>query len=324
MNKKYIEEIDDLNANEQIHEPSVKKPKNIRRIMRTFFIGFLSVLCLVGIVLIHKLHKDSQKHPSTGVTHFNRIVNTKLPVLAQPIKSISSSVKSLETVNQPAFPVTQEPAFLSPTPSAPSSDNISELTTPTDTPAVALPVSDKTDAKQVAIPVKKTDYTLQSALIFKEHFLKGLPCVQDYQRLLSAQYKTPEMMTVLNNLSPYCASETGVRQNIKDIFLKEKKRSLIAGYEMKNAKWLAYVKALVVSVIEIRKLNPTTSKPKDIIYQAQNELYHQNIRQAVALLKTLPPHMQDAMSHFFREADIYIRADDSLNKLILSFEHAGE
>lgn len=323
MSKKYIEEIDELNANEHIHENTPKKTKNIRRVVRIFFIGFLSVLCIIGIVLIHKLHKDAQKNPSSTVTRFNRIVQSKMPSLTPTGKGLVLSDKSSNAVSPKSFSVPTEPVFV-PSDNIPiQSAALPELTPTSDVISDVQP-SDVQEKAVVNVSRQKSDYTLHQALMFKEHFLKGQTCTQDYQQLMNTQYKTPEMLTVLNNLSPYCANTASARQNIKHVFLKEKKRALIAGYEMKDVQWVAYVKALVVSVIEIRKLNPTTSKPKDIIYQAQNELYHQNIRQAVALLKTLPPHMQDAMSHFFREADIYIRADDSLNKLILSFESAGE
>ncbi|MBR4932273.1 MAG: hypothetical protein IKZ02_04525, partial [Alphaproteobacteria bacterium] len=149
-------------------------------------------------------------------------------------------------------------------------------------------------------------------------------CYADYQELMRIADKTPQMKEVLNNLSPYCMRLIPANVAVKNAFLKNKRQALVAMYQAKSPLWLSYLKTVLVYLVEIRKLNPTTSRPKDLLYKVQNEIYQNNIIQADKLAKQLPMHMQRALPDFFREAEIYLRAEESLNKLILSFEKEGK
>ena len=142
--------------------------------------------------------------------------------------------------------------------------------------------------------------------------------------MLNTTHKTALTDDVLNNLSPYCLSNQSAIKNVKDAFLKNKKKALIVYYKENNPTWIAYLKAIPASLVEIRKINPTEDTPKDLIYKAQNEIDSQNISKAIDLITKLPLTMQQKMTDFYREAAIYNRAKNSIDQLILSFEVKGE
>ncbi len=320
MNKsKYVEEIEELNASDSSEQKPTKKSS--RKSLKTIFIVILFILCVMGLAMIHKLRKEASV-TLLPKTQMSSILNRKMPLLNTPKqtpveKTVTDSGSGDTTISE------TKPDIPSNKTAAPIEQPITGIIVPipaeSDKVAMTVPVTTPTITSKPSF-----DYTLNDAITFKEHFLKGLPCESDYNKLLSARYKSSETQEVLNNLLPYCNGQQNTITNIRNVFLKNKKQALIAGYKEKSPKWIAYVKAVLVSVIEIRKLNPTTGKPKDIIYKAQNELYKQNIDGAAKLLRTLPAVMQEQMSDFFREAEIYVRADNSLNKLILSFENKGE
>ena len=325
MNKnKYMDEIEELNTNDIASAEPIRKKKSGHKTVKSFFIIVLSVLCVVGIVLIHKLHNEAVTNTSRP-SRVGRIMtpgrtNTSAAVSSTPLTPESST--DFHTGSDIS-------ASILPT----SAESVKDSLTLTETKQTLFEKSETSSV--LAQPIQsiqpivsdtsvQSNYSLHDALIFKEHFIKGMSCNSDYNKLMSASKKTPYMQSVLNNLSPFCLGKDLPLHNIRETFLKDKKRALIADYQSKNPQWLAYIKALFVSVIEIRRLNPISTKPKDIIYKAQNELYHHNIIQAEKLLRTLPIIMQESMNGFFREAEIYMRADESLNELILSFEGKGE
>lgn len=321
MNKnKYMDEIEELNVQDIASESSSHTKKSSRKTIKSFFIIILSILCIIGIVLIHKLHNESITHSSVQ-TRVSRIMSPRRTLTTPSSASLpSSTVSHFETetnLNPTVLPTpgvsNETTALVLPETTTLSTDRAETSATPIASVGIEIPETDI-----------KPNYSLRDALIFKEHFLKGITCNADYNKLMAVPNKTRRMQSVLNNLSPFCSGKDLALDNIREAFLKDKKRALIANYQAKNPQWLAYIKALFVSVIEVRRLNPTSTKPKDIIYKAQNELYRQNIAQAEKLLRTLPIPMQEAMNDFFREAEIYMRADESLNELILSFEGKGE
>lgn len=319
---KYIEEIEELNTADVSQNERLRRKQNNRKIIKSVFILFLSVLCVTGLVLIHKLHIDARSNSEPRV-RFSRMTAPKMPS-ANTSNMVNSFANGMaESIEAPKpFQIEKEtPAVLNDlsarTEAVLSLSETDKEIAKTEKASSSLPL--KTEKEQL-----KSDYTLKEALLFKEHFLKGDSCESDYQRLIQATHKTSQMKTVLNNLSMYCIGKTLTLQKMRETFLKDKKKALIAEYRQKGPYWVAAVKALLVSVVEIRKLHPTTSRPKDILYKAQNELYRQNIGQADRLLRTLPIVMQEAMADFFREAGLYSRADESLSELIMSFEQKGE
>ncbi len=321
MNKnKYVDEIEELNATDTMERQT--KKKSSRQTFKTLFIIILFILCVLGVTRIVKLHKEAA-NTLTERPQVNSVMPRKMPLL-NATKSLTNAPASYIEIaeKKPTTSSLNTPVLTQTKPVEVKPEPVLEKSVDIVAPMPSAPITSilpSTPTKPVVI-----GYTLQDALTFKDNFSKGNSCETDYQKLLVSPYKTQAMQNVLNNLSPYCSSQADALANIRTIFLKNKKQALIAGYKANSPKWIAYIKAILVSTVEIRKLNPKTSKPKDIIYKAQNELYRKNVYQAEKLLRTLPAVMQEQMTDFFREADIFIRANNSLNELILSFDKKGE
>lgn len=336
MNKnKYMDEIEELNSQDTSSPELARKKQSGRKAVKSLFIFVLSVLCVIGIILIHRLHKDAVID-TTNKIRINRMtqprkVHSQNPVLS-PVSTVADTTSSarMSAEKKPVASIGQIPAEVRAErfPQKPMPTLQQATSTADEIPADVSPDSISETVMgitpTIGITVAKSNYSLRDALMFKEHFLKGLSCESDYRKLMNATHKTRQMQSTLNYLSPFCSDRGDMFADIRATFLQNKREALIAMYKLQNPAWLAYIKALFVSVIEVRRLNPKSTKPKDIIYKAQSELYHQNITKAETLLRALPQPMQDAMSDFFREAEIYMRADESLNKLILSFERQGE
>lgn len=310
---KYLEEIDEIGTRETGSEETPTKQKSTRRILKSFLIMVLTALCVVGLILIKKVNQKTHADTLTAPQTINNIISKKIPLLKkEPVKN-ATNTSFIETIpNAPTIPTVSPSA---PVNTISTLDNSSTLVTVSDKPK-----EDLIPEPEPIVIDTKTNYTLSQALAFKENFLNGHSCRNNYLALTDSTNKTPEMLKAINNLSPYCLNHQNAAENVKKAFLKNKRNALVAMYQEKSPLWLSYLKTIPVYLIEIRKLNPTGSKPKDLIYKAQNELYQNNIEQADKILKQLPENMQSAMLDFFREAELYLRADKSLTSLILSFE----
>lgn len=307
---KYMEEFDEIDNRGHGADETPTRKKSTRRIFKMISIIILSVLCVTGGVLIHKLNnRQAQGYESASL---NKLLIRKQPAdktavrpsLSDPAPKVKQPLNSTDKteISEVAEELTKPLSNMNLLPQAGIHENVQ---------SIGVPI----------IPVKSpAEYTLAQALKFKEHFLTGLSCQSDYQALAMVKNKTPVMREVLNGLAPYCRHEVSALDNVKTAFVANKRKALVMMYQEKSPRWISYLKSVVVYLIEIRKLNPTSSRPKDILYKAQNEVYHNNIVKATVLLKQLPPQMQNAMPDFFREAEIYLQADNSLNELILSFE----
>lgn len=303
---KYMEEIDEIDSREHDGDVVPTRKKSTRRILKSILIIILSVLCVTGGVLIHKL--NNQQVQTYRPTQFNTALSQKMsgkttvqPKLSDPAPKMKSTAADISLQEEQALDKEVVPELMK----------------------ASAPVNAANSEQQSLTALRKKEYGMAQALLFKEHFLTGLSCREDYQTLSAVQHKTPVMREVLNGLAPYCRHEVSALENVKEAFVNNKRKALVMMYQEKSPHWISYLKSVLVYLIEIRKLNPASSRPKDILYKAQNELYHNNIVKATLLLKQLPPIMQEAMPDFFRESEIYLRADKSLNELILSFEKEG-
>lgn len=362
-----IKENDDLEemTERDTDEEQYSEETPLRKTLKSILITILSILCITGGVLIHKIHSLSTKnYPYTSIStnHTQKQTHhTTPPLVKAPISNhseiTSDSVLSLQqdkpklkeldnssvlTVAKAEIPTINEnimPTALSvlpetdtpPTTPILKSDETNEKISQSQEISLDDLNNDQNKALSAKIQSKKIvsqgqleGFTLGDALLFKEHFLTEESCFDDYQKLLHASGKTPEALDVLNNLSPYCLTNQPPVKNVRDAFLQDKKKALIVSYREKNPFWIAYLKAIPASIIEIRKINPTTNKPKDILYKAQNEINRQNVSKAVDYVTQLPLPMKLVMKDFYHEAAIYNRAENSIDMLILSFEYKGE
>ncbi|MBQ8558168.1 MAG: hypothetical protein IJ440_05190 [Alphaproteobacteria bacterium] len=311
---KYMDEIDELGNREGVADETPTKGHSTRKLLRMTSIVALSVLCITGGVLIHQLnHEKNKQHMER--TPINHMIAKKMPLIKkEPIPSfpvpetMTDSPLLPATASEPIISYKPEPVRI-----IPNETDVSDVT------------ENRVENQQIVVSSSAdSGYTMRQALMFKDRFLTGSSCYTDYQALMRIANKTPQMKEVLNNLSPYCLRLIPANESVKNAFLKNKRQALVAMYQAKSPLWLSYLKTVLVYLVEIRKLNPTTSRPKDLLYKVQNEIYQNNITQADKLAKQLPIHMQRALPDFFREAEIYLRAEESLNKLILSFGKEGK
>ncbi len=318
------DEIEKLNDHFSNSEDAPTHSKGVSRILKPTLITILSLLCLTGGIVLHKLHKtdgetlSTKKYESYSVsTSLNLLKeNTAIPS-DNPLKSSTTlstltSLSPVKTVPDPLLIENETPM-----------NTLAEKTdvTPTTLETSPLPIE---TAKPVSQPSFLDGFTLGDALKFKENFLAENDCSSDYQKLLNVPNKTTQALAVLNDLSPYCLHNQKPVQNVLEAFLKDKKEAIIAFYKHNNPAWLAYLKSIPISLIEIRRINPIKNSPKNILYKAQNALISQNVENAVNLVTQLPLYMQQKMDAFYREASIYNRSLQSLDQLILSFERKGE
>ncbi len=318
------DDLEDMTENEMPEEDIVPERHNLKRTLKNIVITILSLLCITGGVLIHKIHSLSieRNHYNSSVTIQkkkgllpNQGVIQSQPETIHPITPMVLSPTVTPTSIPEATSSETEKESISSTAEVPV-NQVMEETTPPNTTTEKQP--------ETIITATSNTFSLRDALLFKEHFLTEESCFNDYQKLLNTPNKTQEALNVLNDLSPYCLTNQQPVDNVREAFLENKKRALIVSYKEKNPSWLAYIKAIPASIIEIRKVNPLKNKPKDILYKAQNEIYRQNVSKAVDFINQLPLSMQKEMKDFFREAAIYTRAKNSIDMLILSFEYKGE
>lgn len=318
--KKELNEIEGITESLS-NETTTGRPSGISRIIKPTLITVLAALCLVGGIVLHKMHtlEQTSKPLKSPV-----IATKKLNILSQPSSfqsqnnSIDLSVQSTPFIN----PVRIQSQSANEV--VPKQENIDTQTNEPITNELSLNSPSSTTQEEPQQQTQMDGFTLLDALQFKEHFLTETSCYEDYQKLLNASYKSIFATDVLNNLSPYCLSHQSAVENVKNAFLKNKKKAIIAYYKENNPNWIAYLKAIPATLIEIRKINPIDDTPKDILHRAQNEIYKQNISQAVDYVTKLPLLMQQKMTDFYREAAIYNRAKNSIDQLILSFENKGE
>lgn len=312
--KKETEEINQITESLSSSTATKARSKSLSRIVKPVLITSLAALCLTGGIVLHKIHTiEKQRTTQKTVKTFKQEKPFQLGVSKTnrqpaPIKILNETLQ-VEGIEQtkPLKPAENKPL------------DINEIAA-TEQPAL----KDTPLLQEQNKSIQEIGFSLADALLFKEHFLTEESCFEDYQKLLSTTHKTALTDDVLNNLSPYCLSNQSAIKNVRDAFLKNKKKALIIYYKENNPSWLAYLKAIPASLVEIRKINPTEDTPKDLIYKAQNEIDSQNISKAIDLITKLPLTMQQKMTDFYREAAIYNRAKNSIDQLILSFEIKGE
>ena len=312
--KKDDEELNQITESLSHDTDTPPRPKGFTRFLKPILITVLSVLCLLGGIVLHKTPSREKEYTQPIVAYQPITKQNQLNILSKKVTEQKTNTNLAIVKSVPATtPEKKEMGSL---------DNTILTTgdTKSETQDIIQTSSNETPVKTQ----QPIGFTLKEALDFKEHFLTEDSCHTDYQKLLNLSDKTKEVVDVLNDLAPYCLSNQKPVKNLREAFLKDKKEALIVYYKENNPAWLAYLKAIPASLIEIRKINPQANKPKDILYKAQNEILSQNVSKAIEYVTMLPLSMQRKMNNFYREAAIYNRAKNSLDQLILSFEIKGE
>ncbi len=316
--KKETDEINQMTESLSNNKPTKARSKSLSRNIKPILITILAVLCLTGGIVLHKIHAFEKQYTNQKTNHIYK--KEKKPQLN--LSQNQNTHKQIKLFDQTPSPIENTPLAID----QKSDKNLLTTKTSTEDQHIETKTSETPliNLNEETKNAQLIGFSLADALLFKEHFLTEESCYEDYQKLLNASNKSNLENDVLNNLSPYCLSNQSAIKNVQDAFLKNKKKALIVYYKENNPSWIAYLKAIPASLIEIRKINPTENTPKDILYKAQNEIDSQNISKSIDLITKLPLSMQQKMTDFYREAAIYNRAKNSIDQLILSFEVKGE
>ncbi len=285
---------------------------------RRLIVTVLSVLFVIGGVLILRLHRPAPVAPKPTVS-----VTMKRPAPVQiPAQIVTEPTPVIETPvvePAPAAENTIEPApFLDPiVQTMPEPEEIipeipaEPVTEPVEQP---LPQALQEHAKLAAGTAKLGDI-----LALRDNFTNNDSCTDGYEKLLTLEPRTPLLQNAMDALAPICTKKEPVMSALTHTFSKAKKRAVMAYYKAKYPRWW-FIKAIPVSVIEIRRLNPRNYRPMDKMHRAHNALIRQDIDQAIRFVNELPPLMRAQMDDFVAAAQAYNNARAGLDAVILSFE----
>lgn len=240
----------------------------------------------------------------------------------QPVDKISSEqgTETQKALND--FPLLNNPQSVTDKSSVASNETVSQQN----------PLNpDLSDSTLETIPQTEGTQTssaptisLRDVLLLRDRFLNGEPCFEEYEKINALENKNQKIQDVLNTLAPYCLSHLKAVPELEKTFRQDKKQAVITYYHVTEPRFIAYLKAIPTYLIDIREINPKGNTPIETLDKIHNEIEKQNIEKALALTDTLPDYMKSALSSFHREAQIYLRAKKSVEKLVLSFEAQGE
>ncbi len=311
-----------------VEEMKTPQTVSVKQLMKSMFIIILSLLCVVGGLLIYQLHTRLEKArpilpgDEPEMTFPEPDTEVPLTLSAEPAVSDIPVDTVLETTDTtPTEPdiVVPTPAVSEPTEPAanvqPEATLAQEESLPTETPAEPV--------EAAPLPTPEQPYfTLQDALALRDHLYRGEACRSDFQKLLQSKVQNGAWHKMIEHLTPVCAQDKPL--HLHTLFRKERKQAVIMYYQMNNPWWLAYLKAIPATLVEVRRLNPTTQTPMDLLSAAENALLQDDIQGALQFIQKLPQPMQAKFTDFKAKADLYLAAQNEVSSLILSFERKGK
>ena len=268
----------------------------VRHFMRSAFLLGLVLICIVVGILFHRLNNpiypnqavsqvQGSKPISVPVKKSEKPVRVKLP---RPIRE-ASMIDELPPT-QPADPIiNRSPATIEPL-----------------NHAIAT-VQSKNEAP----------LSLITALQLRDKLAMGESCQQDVESLLNAPTATAQPL--LEKLIPVCV-QNDFWKTLEKTFQRDKQEALITYYHLNNPMWLAYIKSFLVRMIDIQRIHPTKMRPKDFLAQAQEAMIQHRLDAVIANIQKLPPVLQAHFRDFLKQAQTYLAAQETVEKIILSFD----
>jgi len=186
---------------------------------------------------------------------------------------------------------------------------------------VTLPVPQDPIAEP-AVKAVESSLKFEDALKLRDHLVMGESCLDDLKVIMKTPAPTEEKEALIEKLMPVCTARSAFG-TLEDTFYKNRKKALMTYYRLNNPLWLAYLKTLGASLVDVRQLNPSKEKPKDIISMAQNALMMKNLKETVQKIQKLPPEIQSDFADFIDQAQTYLAAQEAAENLILSFGRKG-
>lgn len=305
---------------------------SVKHFSKSVVIVLLSFFCIFIGMLIYQVSQPNDDLKSVRKEQTRPVVaNLKGQNTPPAFRRSEMMIKKGETPKNDNTP-TIEKAPLNPVKedvsdtltTGPLSVNEPEPATVGDTPVLTqkedIPANPTLLTSKVSVPT----LAFEEALLLRDHLNTGKSCLSDFKKVMKAEFRSKEEKEQLvEKLMPVCTARS-VFQNIEDTFYKNRKKALMTYYRLNNPLWLAYVKTILVRLVDMRKLNPNTEKPKDMISSAQNALHMKNLDMALQTVLKLPPAIQKDFRDFIGEAETYLGAQKEVENLILSFGQKGE
>ncbi len=292
-----------------VNEIKAPTPRSFRRFFKSVLVVFLSVLCVGAGVLIYQMHhRLDQFHPILPTLR-----PTPLAPLSHQSEPASPSINQVATESNRVLPNVEKQL---------SESKVVRINAKDTTVTVIKqdPVANIEKQSETSLPV----FTLRNALTLRDHLNSAVSCREDLQTLLKSRIPGDEWNSMVEKLTPICVTDETIMTEMNTLFRRNKKRAVIAYYHKNNPWWLAYLKAVSVAIIEIRRINPQTETPSDILSVAQNQLAQRDIGRTADLIRKLPSEMQTAFQLFLDKADNYKAAQQEVDRLILLFERKGK
>ncbi|MGN1063618.1 MAG: hypothetical protein ACI4QM_04785 [Alphaproteobacteria bacterium] len=283
-------------------------------------------------------NRQADKHPTTDADKplIKDKAATSLTLQQKPIKTVVE-VTEFKDTSLPVQPDKNTPipvAQVIKTPLQPTtatditehkSDPIASDTTKTtvkneESGSAPTEIQSADDTLPDTKPKTRSDYTLQDALIFRDHFLSEQSCANDFRKLILTDVKTFQMQEVITKTSYFCLSEPTVSDDLTAAFATAKKKALIRYYENQQPAWKGKIRAFLSSLIKVRNLNPTGSQVPDLLDKAHNALDGKNMTLCLETLNYLPETIKPIFARFSADAVRYTDAAGALDALILSYE----
>ena len=347
MTQSDAQPVSETTASTSQSEKHPKKPFSLRKTLRSVLITILSVLCIIGGVLIHKLHsKGMAAYPTFKRTEATRpalmvpsvmLTPTPKPILdsetdvsdEQPItiSSMATPPSTTDKARHLADDIADEFATLSPASDTPSDTADLSLISSDEPKAITpspLPATEKQPPSITRPLLKNHAVPLNAVLKLQHDFYHTASCRNAFDVLQSKVGDDLKARQVVVDLSAFCAEPGSAKKRLKTLFLKDKKQGLYAYYHQSHAPWYAYVRALLIDLIDVHEINPKGETPPELIDRAQTAIDQGNIAEALRILTALPFELKAEFASFFREAAAFVRAEESLKALILSYEKQGE
>lgn len=294
-----------------VNEIKAPTPRSFRRFFKSVLVVFLSVLCVGAGVLIYQIHhRLDQFHPILPTLR-----PAPLAPLSQRPEPATPSINQTATESNRVLPNAEKQL-------SESKQGLARITSE-DTAVTVIepdPAANIEKQPEPSLPV----FTLRDALTLRDHLNSAVSCREDLQTLLKSRIPGDEWNSMVEKLTPICVTDKTIMTEMNTLFRRNKKRAVIAYYHKNNPWWLAYLKAVSVAIIEIRRINPQTETPSDILSAAQNQLAQRDIGGTADLIRKLPSEMQTAFQPFLDKADDYKAAQQEVDRLILLFERKGK
>ncbi|MDR2901615.1 MAG: hypothetical protein LBU87_00700 [Lactobacillales bacterium] len=314
-------------------EPAKEKTSiasSFKRFLKSALITILAILCIIGGVFIHTLYKK----PITRKAPLPAAVTQERPragVITEQ-KTHTTPFKTKETPTAEVIPPAEEKleaAIIYPAPqtSIIPIDDPEELIVVQEKPAPkikqmteTIPLSTPMEYAR-PLPREISGIAMADILALQNALNNETSCAAAFQKLSAVSAKKELIQQAVIDLTPYCSGgNTYPLKDLKNTFKKDRKNVLGAYYRENNPLWLAYLKIFAHTMVDVQKLHPSGNSVPDILDKAQNALNGNNITDALLALKGLPGSLEPRMSEFLLKAQKYLKAKESVQMLILSFE----